>query len=73
MAGLTLAQLTAARDAAYTAYLKAVEAESYSEGSRSLSRDPDKLYNHFTKLDAKVKRMEAGGSGGPTVRAATPV
>jgi hypothetical protein len=75
MAGLTLAEAQANLDAANAAYPKALEAESYNEGTRGLRRDPEKILEAIKHWDSEVRRLTArgNGSGGPTVRAATPV
>ena len=72
MAGLTLAQAQTNLDAANAAYAKSLEAEQYSEGTRSLTRDPEKILAAVKYWETRVKRLTAG-SGGPRVRAATPV
>ncbi len=62
MAALTTAQLETARDAAYDAYLKAVNAAQYSIGNRAkTSQQIDKLWAQVEKLDAKIARVARGG------------
>lgn len=66
---LTVTQLETARDAAYNAYLKAVNSAQYAIGNRSkTSQQVDKLWEQVEKLDAKIARVERGG---PQVRGMT--
>lgn len=75
MAGLTLAQAQANLEAANTAYMAALEAESFSisdgNASRSVSRpDLDRLQKAIDYWEKRVGRLSRGGI---PVRGATPV
>jgi hypothetical protein len=59
---LTITQLETARDAAYNAWLKAVNASQYSIGNRSkTSQQIDKLWEQVEKLEAKIASVNRGG------------
>lgn len=73
MAGLSLVQAQTNLDNANAALAKAMEAESWSEGGRSVSRNLEALEKSVSKWERQVKRLTSGGTGGPRVRLATPV
>lgn len=59
---LTVAQLETARDAAYNAWLKAVNSAQYSIGNRSkTSQQIDKLWDQVDRLEAKIVKANRGG------------
>lgn len=73
MAGITLAQAQVNLDNANAALAKAMEAEGWSEGGRSVNRNLESLEKSVAKWDRIVKRLSGNGTGGPRVHLATPV
>jgi len=70
MAGITLAQAETKLTEAISAYEKALDADSYSKGDRSVSRDLSKRQDAITFWENKVKSLDRGGI---RVRGATPL
>jgi hypothetical protein len=62
MAGRTLAAAQADYNSVHEAWLKALKAESYSQGGKSVGRSKSKeLYDQMMVLDSEIKRLSRGG------------